>query len=125
MKTALALLCLTAASQAFAAAEVVDIAWTPEGQFTHATMLAPKQVLEVCGKLPKGSRVHWSFEAGTPLPFNIHVHQGKEVVFLAKLEQAEKASGLQTFDAEPAHCWMWTNKGAQVVQLSVGLQQHR
>ncbi|RZI94586.1 MAG: hypothetical protein EOP39_30340 [Rubrivivax sp.] len=125
MKTAVALLCLAASAPALAAAQVVDIDWKSEGRFAYATTLAPKEVLEVCGKLPQGSRVQWAFEAGAPLPFNIHVHQGKEVVYPARLERAEKAQGLQTFDAKPAHCWMWTNKAPEAVQISLELQQQR
>jgi hypothetical protein len=87
--------------------------------------LAPKELLEICGQLPKGSRVQWAFDASAPLPFNIHVHQGNDAVYPAKLEKAEKAQGLQTFDAEPAHCWMWTNKALTPVKISVELQQPR
>jgi len=124
MKRLLTLLGLaTLGGTAFAAAQVVDIAFNAEGRFTHTATLAPKELLEVCGKLPKGSRVQWSFEAGAPLPFNIHVHQGKEVVYPAKLEKAEKAQGLQTFDAEPAHCWMWTNKTTADVDIRLSLQR--
>lgn len=126
---ALALLCLLSigalSGNARAAAQVVDIAWTPAGTFALTATLAPKEVLEVCGKLPKDSRVQWAFEAAAPLPFNIHFHQGKEVVYAARLERAERGQGLQTFDAEPAHCWMWTNKAAQAVKVSVELQQQR
>ncbi|HEY0955967.1 MAG TPA: hypothetical protein VGE36_14485 [Roseateles sp.] len=124
MKAGAALLLgLAASGSVLAAAQVVDIAWSADGRFAHAATLAPKELLEVCGKLPRGSRVAWSFEAGVPLPFNIHVHQGKEVVYPARLERAEKAQGLQTFDAEPAHCWMWTNSAAVPVQVGVELQQ--
>lgn len=123
MRAALALLCLAASGTAAAAAQVVDIAWTPEGRFTHTATLAPRELLEVCGKLPRGGSVAWSFEAGAPLPFNIHVHQGKAVAYPAKLDKAEKAQGLQVFDAEPAHCWMWTNTAAEAVKISVELQQ--
>ncbi|MFG6462433.1 hypothetical protein ACG04Q_12710 [Roseateles sp. DXS20W] len=123
MRAALALLCLAASGAAAAAAQVVDIAWTPEGRFTHMATLAPRELLEVCGKLHRGGRVAWSFEAGAPLPFNIHVHQGKAVVYPARLERATKAQGVQIFDAEPAHCWMWTNTAAEAVKVSVELQQ--
>ncbi len=104
MKMTLITLLAATTGSAMAAAQVVDIAWSPEGQFAHTATLAPKELLEVCGKLPRGSRVQWSFEATAPLPFNIHVHQGKDVVYPARLEQAERAQGLQAFDAEPAHC---------------------
>lgn len=124
MKRLLMLLGLAVAGgAAHAAAQVVDIAFDADGRFTHTATLAPKELLEVCGKLPKGSRLHWSFEADAPLPFNIHVHQGKEVIYPARLEQAEKAQGLQTFDAEPAHCWMWTNKTTADVAIRLSLQR--
>lgn len=123
MRAALALLCLAASGTAAAADQVVDIAWTPEGGFTHKATLAPRELLEVCGKLPRGGRVAWSFEAGAPLPFNIHVHEGKAVVYAARLERAAQAQGLQVFDAEPAHCWMWTNTATEAVTVSVDLRQ--
>ncbi|MEO6278523.1 hypothetical protein [Roseateles sp.] len=123
MKT-LALLCLAAVTgPVLAAAQVLDIAWTPEGRFAHATTLAAKEVLEVCGKLPLRSHIQWSFEASAPLAFNIHVHQGKKVVYAARLEQADRAQGRQRFDAEPAHCWMWTNAGAAGVKVEVELRR--
>lgn len=126
MKSLLMLLGLAALpGAAAAAAEIIDIAWTSEARFAHAATLAPNAVLEVCGKLPQSSRVAWSFEADTPLAFNIHVHHGKAVAYPARLERTERAQGLQTFDAEPAHCWMWTNKGMAAAKLGIALQQLR
>lgn len=125
MRAALALLCLATCGTAVAAAQVVDIAWTAEGRFTHTATLAPRELLEVCGKLPRGAHVAWTFEAGAPLPFNIHVHQGKDVVYPARLERAARAQGVQVFDAEPAHCWMWTNTDTKPVKIDVDLRQHR
>lgn len=121
---ALLLLCLAACSgTALAAAQVVDIAWGPQGRFAHTATLAPKEVLEVCGKLARNSRILWSFDGTSATAFNIHVHEGKTVVYMARLEQAERGQGLQAFDAEPAHCWMWTNKATQPVTIQVELQQ--
>ncbi len=120
----LALLCLAAlAGPALAAAQVVDIVWTPEGRFEHQATLAPRQLLEVCGKLPPGGAVSWSFESSAALPFNIHVHEGKEVIYPAKLERAERAQGRQVFEAEGAHCWMWTNKTGADVTVSLELRR--
>ena len=122
----LALLCLAAlAGPALAAAQVVDIVWTPEGRFEHKATLAPRQLLEVCGKLAPGGAVSWSFESSAALPFNIHVHEGKEVIYPARLERAERAQGLQTFQAEPAHCWMWTNTSPAPVQVGAELLLQR
>ena len=125
MKRLSALLLAIGCGTAGAAAQVVDIAWTAEGRFAHATTLAPKELLEICGKLPKGSRVAWSFEANAPAEFNIHVHQGKDVIYPTRLDRVERAEGVQTFDAEPAHCWMWTNKSGKAMQIRAELRQER
>ena len=37
--------------------------------------------VEICGKLPSGARVGWSFEAQEALDFNIHYHVGDKVEF--------------------------------------------
>lgn len=117
-----ALLCLVTTGAA-SAAQIVDIAWSAEGRFAHTATLAPGEVLELCGKLARGARVQWRYEAAAPLAFNVHVHRGKELVFPARLERAERAQGLQSFDAEPPHCWMWTNAGAAPVRLEAELQR--
>lgn len=119
--TALSLAVLTSTS--WAAANIVDIAWTADGHFNHVATVAPKQLLEVCGKLALGQVVTWSFESSSALPFNIHVHQGKSVVYPARLERVDRAQGRQTFEAEAAHCWMWTNTSALPVRVQVDLQR--
>ena len=120
----LVLLCVAAlGGPALAAAQVADIVWTPDGRFEHQATLAPRQLLEVCGKLPQGGTVSWSFDSSAALPFNIHVHQGKEVVYPARLERADRAQGRQVFEAEAAHCWMWTNKTGGDVTVRLSLQR--
>lgn len=111
------------ASPGWSAAQIVDIAWSADNRFEHRAVLAPRQVLEVCGRLPPGSTVSWSFDSSAALPFNIHVHQGKDVVYLAQLERADRGQARQVFEAEPAHCWMWTNKTVTEVVLNLNLQR--
>ncbi len=124
MKAALAAVALaTLASGSWGAAQVVDLVWSPEGRFGHQATLAPQQLLEVCGTLPRGSVVNWSYDSSAPLAFNIHVHQGKDVIYPARLERTQQAQGRQVFDAEPAHCWMWTNTSTADVTVIVSLQR--
>ena len=64
-----------------AQAEIVDIRWTIDARCEHQATVAPAKFVELCGKLPAALTVHWGFEAGAPLDFdiNIHYHVGKEV----------------------------------------------
>ena len=68
-----------------ASAEVIDILWSAEGRFVHETRVAPGEFVELCGKLPAGLKVRWTFAAGTPLDFNVHYHLGKKVMFASRL----------------------------------------
>lgn len=106
---------------ALAANHIVDIAWSPEGRFTHQAQIAPSKFVEVCGKLAAGNSVRWSFTSAAPVDFNIHYHVGKEAVFPAK--QAQVAVGGDTLKVAVAqdYCWMWTNKGSAPVGLTVEL----
>ena len=106
-----------------AAAEIVDIQWSGDGRFLHATRVAPGKFVELCGKLPAGQQVRWQFESGVPVDFNVHYHVGKEVMFPIKLSAV--ASARNTLDARIAqdYCWMWTNKSAAATPLTVTLQR--
>jgi FKBP-type peptidyl-prolyl cis-trans isomerase 2 len=113
---------LLAAASA-AAAEIVDIQWSADGRFQHASSVAPGKFVELCGKLPAGAQIRWQFDTGAPVDFNVHYHLGKEVVFPVKLNAV--ASARDTLDARIAqdYCWMWTNKSAAPTRLSVSLQR--
>lgn len=104
-------------------AEVIDLAWTPSGSFERRLVIAPGKFAELCGPLAKGQSVAWSFEAGAALDFNIHFHQGKDVVYPARASGVARSEG--TLVADPAHdyCWMWTNKSASAVALAVQLRR--
>jgi len=61
-------------------AELVEIKWTGDA-FAHKASIAPKQFLEVCGKLKSGDRTTWQFKGSGPSDFNIHYHLGKDVTY--------------------------------------------
>lgn len=106
-----------------ALAELVPVKWDAGGKFQHETAIAAGKFVEICEKLPRGAKVQWRFEAQSPVDFNVHFHEGKEVRFPAKHDQVTMAEG--TLDATLAHdyCWMWTNKGAAPSKLKVQLTQ--
>ena len=96
----------------FAQAELLDIAWNVNGQYEKTATVQPGKFLELCGDLAKGQAIGWSFEADQSLDFNVHFHQGNEVVFPVKQDAIKQASGTLIVAAKQDYCWMWSNKGA-------------
>ena len=93
-----------------ARAELVEIAWDNAGRFETAVSVAPGKFAEVCGKLAQRQSVAWSFKGDRPMNFNIHYHEGKQVVFAAKQDAAVDAQGKLDVRLSQDYCWMWTNK---------------
>jgi len=104
-------------------AEIVELVWGSGGAFTQQKRIAPGKFVEVCGKLPAGANVAWSFEASAPTDFNIHYHQGKDVVFPAKISQVARGQNTLRVKVEQDYCWMWTNKTAEPVLLKASFQR--
>lgn len=100
-----------------ARAEIIDIAWSEQGRFVQEVTVAPGKFAEACGKLQSGQRVNWRFEAGGPLEFNIHFHEGKAVRYPARRKAVAAARGELKVALDQDYCWMWTNKTAQPVDL--------
>lgn len=119
----LAALLLAALGNAHAAGEsLVEIQWNPNGVFQHSVDLAPGKFLEVCGKLAKGQVIRWQFESAAELDFNIHYHQGKDVVFPSKLGKVKLAKEALSVPIDQDYCWMWSNKGQSAASLRLQLQ---
>ena len=114
---------LFAAAPACAADHIVDIAWNAQGGFRHGANVAAGKFVELCGKLPGGAQVRWSFDAAAPLDFNIHFHRGKEVVVPAEAKQATRGADTLAVTVAEEYCWMWTNKTAAPVRVAVTLQR--
>lgn len=110
---------LLAAILPAAQAQVVNIRWSVEGRFVHQGTVAAGKFVELCGKLPAGRQVRWSFDAAAPLDFNLHYHQGKAVVTPARLVQATQGRQTLLTKTEQDYCWMWTNKTPSDVGLAV------
>ncbi|HUG24119.1 hypothetical protein [Piscinibacter sp.] len=106
-----------------AAAEIVDLEWDATGRAERKFDVAPGKFVELCGKLPAGAKVQWQFEAAAPLNFNVHYHVGKEVRYPARSDQVSVSSGELDASVEQGYCWMWTNKTASPVALSVLLRR--
>lgn len=104
-----------------ARAEIVEIVWGAEGRFEREMQIAPGKFGELCGRLLKGQRVEWRFEAGAPLDFNIHHHVGKDVHYSDRRSALREAAGRLDVALEQDYCWMWSNKGTAGTLLKVRL----
>ncbi|MEP6840791.1 MAG: hypothetical protein ABJA75_22260, partial [Bradyrhizobium sp.] len=76
-----------------ASAELLDLRWDQSGRFSREFGLAPGKFVEVCGKLSRGQSIAWKFDADGTTNFNVHYHQGAQVVFPAKQDAIAKAEG--------------------------------
>lgn len=104
-------------------ADVINIEWGADGHFAKEVTVAPGKFAEVCGKLPAKATVPWSFEADVRLDFNVHFHEGKKVVFPAKLDGSTQANGVLNAAVAQDFCWMWSNKGAGEAKLKFDLKR--
>jgi hypothetical protein len=106
-----------------ARADIVEIGWQPNGRMERAVAVAPGKFVELCGRLDNGQAVDWSFESDAPMDFNIHYHEGKQVIFPAKQDQVAHARGQLAVAVDQHYCWMWRNKSTTTAQLRVLLQR--
>ena len=109
--------------QASANAQVVDIQWSGNGQFSHKGAVPAGKLVEVCGMLTAGLKVRWDFEASAPMDFNVHYHEGKDVVFPSKLEAVATAKDVLETKIKQDYCWMWSNKSTAAVTFAVNLKR--
>lgn len=110
---------LTLAAQA----EWVDIVWSSDGSFTQRKIIAAGKFVEVCGKLPADQKLAWSFETTAPIDFNIHYHQGYDVVYPTKRSQVARGQDTLQTKVEQDYCWMWTNKTSGAVTLKASFRR--
>ena len=106
-----------------ARAELVDIAWDKAGRFETTLSVAPGKFAEVCGKLAQGQAIAWSFKGDRPMNFNIHYHEGRQVVVPVEQDAAADAQGKLDVSLSQDYCWMWTNKATLSATLLLVLMR--
>jgi hypothetical protein len=107
-----------------AATELVEIEWNASNAFERTIDVGPGKFAELCGKLTKDQSIAWSFKAPQPLDFNIHFHEGKNVVFPVKRAQVAALEGEWKVVVDQDYCWMWENKSAAKASVTVELHRH-
>jgi len=99
---AVTLLLPIAAGCATAAAPMPDVPKSVKG---HG--IAPYALHEECMKLVPGDRLEYHFDAGAPLHFNIHYHEGKAVVLPISLDGVRSEGGVFQPAVAQDYCLMW------------------
>jgi hypothetical protein len=91
-----------------AGAEIVE--FNLARPFEHRVSIATGEFVELCGTLLRGQVVDWRFNADAPLDFNIHHHEGGQVITPQRRDAARRGSGRLVADADRSICWMWSNR---------------
>lgn len=118
----LVLVALLAVSSAVNAG-LVEIEWDGAQRYEKLLSVDARGFTELCGRLNEGTRVEWQFEATAPTSFNVHYHQGKEVIFPAKEEGSARSAGTLDVRSQQDYCWMWSNKAAVPLSVTVRLSR--
>jgi hypothetical protein len=124
LRATLVTLVLAAACGA-AAAQIVPITWDAAQRFQLTSTVRAGKIVEVCGRLPRGALVHWSFRSEAPLDFNIHYHEGAKVVMPEQRDRTSAATGTLLAPLAQSYCWMWTQRGSSDAPLTLTLQRTR
>ena len=57
------------------------------------------------------------------MSFNIHYHEGKQVVFPLKKDSTAAARGKLAVSSDQSYCWMWKNPGKTLSTLRLQLSR--
>ena len=102
---------------------LIEVSWSPAGDFKSELRIAPGKFKELCTPLKKGERVEWSFSSPVDTAFNIHYHVGSDVSYPAKVDGIRAAQGTLEVMVDQDYCWMW-KAGAEPVPLTATLRRH-
>lgn len=103
-------------------AEVISFILEANSSFKTQANIQPGKFSEVCGKLKKGNLIRWQFDSTSPLEFNIHYHEGNNVIFPYKMSATKSGEEVLLISLDQDYCWMWTNKSKEEVKLEMSLR---
>ena len=85
----------------------------PNGNWKDVDVaLAAGQVFEECSTLAAGEKRRWHWKSNAPVDFNVHYHEGPEVVYPVKRDGMRGDGGTFTARIPQDYCWMWTARNA-------------
>ena len=73
-----------------------------------AAKLEPGAIHESCMSIDAGDKRRYQWKSDAPVDFNIHFHQGAEIVYAVKSSGMRGDGGTFTARESGGYCWMWT-----------------
>jgi len=105
-----------------AQAEQLEINWQPDGRFGYESLLHGAAMTEICGPLDANAVVDWQMKSSTPIDFNVHYHQGEEVVYPTRQNGVSNLADRLAATTAETHCWMFTNTKTTPTVITLNLQ---
>lgn len=68
-------------------------------------------------RLSEGERIYYEFSSGTALRFNIHHHEGEEVLYPVPVKLASSEKAVFAAESSNHYCLMWNNPGQETAEL--------
>ena len=100
---------------------LVEVAWSPAGDYRSEFRIAPGKFKELCVALKKGQSVEWTFSSAADTSFNIHYHVGSDVSYPAKVDGIRTGQGTLEVKTDQDYCWLW-KAGAEPAALVASLK---
>ncbi|WP_157991579.1 hypothetical protein [Caldimonas tepidiphila] len=97
--------------------------WDAQGVASHVLTVAPRQTGQFCLPLRTSQQVVWAFVAPAPLDFDLRGRDGGPVLPSARRDAVREAQGLLEVGGAREHCWIWSNRGEQPVQVALRLRR--
>jgi hypothetical protein len=72
-------------------------------------LVNPGEVHELCVPLSFGQKLEYGFVSRRAMNFNIHYHEGDDVVYPVEEHLTRTKNEIFTAMADQTHCLMWTN----------------
>jgi hypothetical protein len=77
--------------------------------YEHSVVLAAGQVHETCNELPAGDVLSYQYTGSSVSLFNIHYHDGKNIIYPVPDELAFRRNSSLTTGSAQNYCLMWKN----------------
>jgi hypothetical protein len=105
-----------------AQAEQLEIDWEADGRFGYESLLHGAAMTEICGHLDASAVVDWQMKSSTPIDFNVHYHQGEEVVYPTRENGVSNLHDRLAVAGAETYCWMFTNPLQTPTVITLNLQ---
>ena len=83
-----------------------------------AVTINPSKLHEECMGLMPGDALFYSFKASDPVDFNIHCHEGGNIICPVSKQSTSADEGKFYAEKEQTYCLMWTNIQTKPVRLT-------